>query len=122
MILTVECAREKVPTKPPTNAYLSDHIDYPELSPKGPKQVRGLLSLFRPLNRFPSLPEDIVNFVSIGSLRDRVLSRFFIAEGKLNLVVKGTPRAVAGMYVYVKRLRYAVVHDIIERCSPESHR
>ena len=122
VILTVECACEKVPTGPSSNAHLSDHIEHTELLPKGPKQVRGLLSLFCPVNWFTSLPDDIANLFSIGALRDRVLPGFFVAEGKLNLVVEGTPRAVAGMYACANHLRYGVAHIVNEHCSPQSHR
>jgi len=120
-ILAIECAHKKVSTKPSGSAYLSDHTNYTELFLKRPKQVRGLPLMFCRLDRFTSLPDDIVKLVSVGSLKDRVPLGFFVADGKLNPVVKCIPRVVVGMCACATHLRHGMAHVINERCLPESH-
>lgn len=57
-----------------------------------------------------------MNLVSVDTLRDLVLSRFFVAEGKLNPILKDIPQAVAEMYARAKHLRCGVT------CVKNEHR
>ena len=63
---------------------------------------------------FTLLPDAIKKLVGIGSLRDLVLSGFFVIEGKLKLITTDIPQAVAEMYACAKVLGYEVVQIINE--------